>query len=465
MNKLGIVITDGVGYRNFILSDFIQEAQNAFDEVVIFSCLPPSVYEGLELNCTIVELKVFQEQFPTWFFRKAKELTHLYLNATANFGIQDNIKVNTSKANTPRGMATRFLHIWAAVFKSEKWIQRYDSLQQYSFKSDVITKDYIKLLKEQQFNLLFFTHQRPPYIAPLIYAAQKVQVKTAAFIFSWDNLASKGRMAGYFDYYLVWSDLMKQELKQFYPTLKEHQIKVVGTPQFEPYVLNRYFSSKEEFAVRYQLNKKLPTILFSCGDVSTSPNDVLYISCIAKVIQQQRLKQKVNFIVRTAPAEEPTRFKHLVSEFPFIKWNYPEWKLSRDGHQESWSQRVPTRQDVCDLRALVAYSEVAVNMLSTMSLDAMLFKTPVVNVVFGNGINGLTNDQRFLNYTHIQHLIKSQSTALAKTEEELIKALNIGLENPEHKLNEQQAFIAMQIGKPLEGTSKRIATTLKLYCL
>ena len=40
MKKLGVVITDGVGYRNFILSDFIAEAKQCFEEVIIYSCLP-----------------------------------------------------------------------------------------------------------------------------------------------------------------------------------------------------------------------------------------------------------------------------------------------------------------------------------------------------------------------------------------------------------------------------------------
>ena len=46
MKKLGIVITDGVGFRNFILSDFLLEAEKQFEEVVVLSCLPASVYEG-----------------------------------------------------------------------------------------------------------------------------------------------------------------------------------------------------------------------------------------------------------------------------------------------------------------------------------------------------------------------------------------------------------------------------------
>lgn len=37
MKKLGVIITDGVGFRNFILSDFLVEAENAYDEVIRFS--------------------------------------------------------------------------------------------------------------------------------------------------------------------------------------------------------------------------------------------------------------------------------------------------------------------------------------------------------------------------------------------------------------------------------------------
>ena len=44
MTKLGLVITDGVGYRNFILSDFLTAAQAEFDEVVIFSYLPKEAF-------------------------------------------------------------------------------------------------------------------------------------------------------------------------------------------------------------------------------------------------------------------------------------------------------------------------------------------------------------------------------------------------------------------------------------
>lgn len=460
MKKIGVVITDGVGYRNFILSDFVAEAQKQFSRVVILSCLPKEAYANLDLQCEIIELDVFEESFRTWFFRKAKEVAHLQLHRKGNFGITDNFSANYSNAKTPRGYATRFIYQFTNWFHSESWILRYNKCQQWTFKNHPITKKYQLLLQDLALNSLFFTHQRPPYIAPLVLAAEQLQIKTTAFIFSWDNLASKGRMAAHFDRYLVWSDLMKQELLTFYTSIKSTQVAVVGTPQFEPYVLSRYGYSTAEFHERFGLNPTLPTVLFSCGDVSTSPNDPLYIETIAKAMVDRELLQSVNLLVRTSPAEEPKRFAHLAEKYPFIRWNYPQWIQARSTHQEAWSQRIPTVADVADLKSVLQHSAVNVNMLSTMSLDFMLFDKPVINTVFGNSANGLANDQRFLQYAHIEYVVNSGATSIAKNETELLEALNQALSHPLSQSKSRKQILDLQIGAPLEGTSRRIAEIL-----
>lgn len=456
MKKLAVVITDGVGFRNFILTDFLQEAEKKFDEVVILSFLPKSVYTT---NCRVVELEAFQENFKTWFFRKLKDVAHLKLHQKNNFGIQDNLNINKSKARNARGFATRFIFKITTFFHSESFIQRVNSWQQFTFKNNPITKQQGKLLKEEQFDLLFFTHQRPPYIATLVYEAEKINLKTGCFIFSWDNLASKGRMAANFDFYLVWSDLMKSELLQFYSKVKPNAIEVVGTPQFEPYVLDRYKTSKEFFCSKFDLDANKKTICFSCGDISTSKNDELYIETIANAIEKNEI-ENINFIVRTSPAEDPIRFESFIAKYPFIKWNYPKWPLSRKGHQEEWSQRIPSIEDVQDLRALLEYSDLNINMLSTMSLDFIQFGKPVINMVFGNATNNLYDDQRFLKYEHIVNVVNSNATKIVKNEIELIDGINDYLENPSFDKENRNYLLKLQVSKPLQDTGKRIASTL-----
>lgn len=461
MKTIGIVITDGVGFRNFILSEFPQVISKKFDKAIIYSCLPISAYPAhISEQCTIVELEIFRESTWTGFLRKVKELAHLRNHTKGNFGIADNLKASWNPRLTKKGILTRIAFLLSSLFHSETHILWWTKKQMQSIRNHRVTKIYKALLEQHKPDILFFTHQRPPFVAPMIEAARQSQIKTTTFIFSWDNLASKGRMAGNFESYIVWSDLMKSELLHFYPSIKAEQVHVGGTPQFEPYVMDVYRTERSEFYKRFDIDATKPTICFSCGDISTSKNDELYITEIAKAIINKELNKEVNFIVRTSPAEAPNRFYQMAEQYRFIKWNYPKWNYAREGHPEPWTQRVPTAEDVKDLRALLEYCDVNINMCSTMSLDFMQFDKPVINTVFGNRDNGLYDDQRFLKYAHYERVANSGAVAIVKNKMELINAINDALLNPEKASIERKKLLEIQIGRPLKGTSEGIAGIL-----
>jgi len=246
MKTLGVVITDGVGYRNFIMSNFIAETVLQFDKIIIYSGLPKSCYQSFDNpKLEIKELTVFKEGKATWAFRKWKELAHLQKHKTF-YGMQDNLKMGYPGSNSLRSVFIKGLYFFTKIIHSNSSILVAEKLQFLSFSKNKITKEYLALLKNDKPSHVFFTHQRPPFLAPFLYAAIKSKIPSSTFIFSWDNLASKGRMLGTFDYFLVWSELMKEELLYFYPNVKSDEVKVVGTPQFEPYVLDNYKSTKQD---------------------------------------------------------------------------------------------------------------------------------------------------------------------------------------------------------------------------
>lgn len=465
MRKLGIVITDGVGFRNFVMSDFLKEVTKQFDTVIVYSGLPISAYQSVNYsNVTIKELAVFKESKLTWFFRKWKEVAHLkkYQNF---FGMKASLKMGYPSNNSLRSILIKLIYFFTSILHTSTSILWIEKLQFLSFSTDKITKEYLNLLKQDKPTQLFFTHQRPPYLAPFLFAGMQLKIPTSTFIFSWDNLASKGRMLGIFDRFLVWSDLMKEELLYFYPNVKSTDVQVVGTPQFEPYVLDRYKMNKHEFFSKFKLNPSKKIICYSCADVSIGKNDPLIISTIAKAIRNKSIIEQVQLIVRTSPAEDESRFNKVKSEFPEISWNVPKWKLTRENHIERWSQRVPLNEDIKDLRALLTYADLNVNMCSTMSLDFMLFNKPVINTVFGNETNGLYNDQIFLKYDHYKKVVDSGAVVIAKNEKELIEAIIYSLKNPEAHLKQQKEILALEIGKPIKGTSKRIVDALVKICI
>jgi hypothetical protein len=460
MKKLGVVITDGVGFRNFIMSDFIIEASAEYEKIFIYSGLPKSCFNNLNYsNVEIKELTVFNEGKITWVFRKWKELGHLQQHKSF-YGMKNNLVSGYPKNNSARSLITKGLYCFTRYINSNSSILFAEKIQFSSFSKNRITKEYIQILEKDQPSHLFFTHQRPPYLAPFLYAAIYLKISTSSFIFSWDNLASKGRMLGTFDYFLVWSNLMKEELLYFYPNVKDRNVLIVGTPQFEPYVLDRYKSTKDSFLTKFGLDSNKKIICYSCADISIGKNDPIVIKTIAEAVRNNEIQLPVQLLVRTSPAEDDSRFKALRDEFPEIIWNVPKWELTRENHQESWSQRIPSEEDIKDLRSLLENADLSINMCSTMSLDFMLFDKPVINTVFGNLENGLYNDQRFLNYNHYKKVIDGNAVMIAKDKKELIKQINQTFANPEERMTERKAMINLQIGKKLEGTSKRIASTL-----
>jgi CDP-glycerol glycerophosphotransferase (TagB/SpsB family) len=165
--------------------------------------------------------------------------------------------------------------------------------------------------------------------------------------------------------------------------------------------------------------------------------------------------------VRTSPAEEPVRFKKYIEKYPFIIWNFPDWNISRERHQEAWTQRVPSVVDLNDLKSLLQHCDLSVNVLSTITLDAFIFDKPVINPVFGNETNGWFNDQKFLKYEHLSKLVDSDSTDIVKNDKEYLEAINRILSHIDLKKEERAKFLELQIGGSLEGTSQRISQILE----
>ncbi len=460
MKKLGIVITDGVGFRNFVMSNFIEEAAQEFDEIIIYSGLPISSYGSLtHSNVKIKELDVFVEGKGTWVFRKWKELAHLH-QYQSFYGMNDNLATSNSNVHSLRSLLVKMIYLFTRFIHSHESILFAEKLQFLSFSKNKITKSYLQLLQNDKPSHVFFTHQRPSYLAPFLYATIQLKIPVGTFIFSWDNLASKGRMLGAFDYFLVWSNLMKEELLYFYPNVKNENVTVVGTPQFEPYVMEKYQTTKAAFFAKFNLDSSKKIICYSCADVSIGKNDPVVIEVIAEALLSNKFKTDVQLIVRTSPAEDDSRFKAIREKFPEIIWDVPKWKLTRENHAEGWSQRVPSEEDIIDLRSLLEYVDVNVNMCSTMSLDFMLFDKPVINTVFGSSTNGMYNDQRFLNYDHYKKVVDSGAVTISKNAVELKKQINTALINPSERSIQRKKMINLQIGKELSGTSKRITASI-----
>lgn len=461
--KIGLVAVDGVGVRNFIHGRFQQVAVAAGHALTVFSGVPE---QALRSHCSlgaesrIVEMPVYRETQQIRFLRRATEHAHASWHATT--AMKENARRGRVSLKSRSDALNLLLTATARCNATGDGVERLERLHHAFALKHPLVSWYMDRLREEAPDILLFTHQRPPQMVPLALAARRLGILTSAFIFSWDNLSSKGRMPAPFDHFLVWSDLMSAELQRFYPEINPERIHITGTPQFEPYVYDEY-APDPEVVGRLNISAEVPVIMYTCGDIATTPNDECYLSVLADAHQQGLFGEDAAIIVRPSPAESAARFDEIRAKWPALIWSPPDWIQTRIEHPEPWSQRIPNRRDITLLKYLLDRMTVNVNVASTITIDAALFDKPVVNPAFGGTVPfpHLFDDGKYFRFDHYRPIIESGAVDVARSPVELVGAVRRRLSDSGPGTTARRALVNSQIGLPLRGTSERIVTALE----
>jgi hypothetical protein len=230
-------------------------------------------------------------------------------------------------------------------------------------------------LVAHQPDLVFCTTQRATQaIAPLL-AAQDLGIKTACWIYSWDNLP-KGMTTVETDYYFVWSELMKSQLLEYYPKTKAAQIIVTGTPQFEPHYDASILLSRKQFCKTHGLDAKTKYLCFSGDDKTTSPLDQYYLEDTAIAVRQLREEGRdLAIIYRKVPIDFSGRYDAVLEKYKDVITPIdPLWKPMG----EQWNQVMPTKEDFALLVNTCYHSELVVNICSSMVFDFVIHDKPTI---------------------------------------------------------------------------------------
>lgn len=320
---------------------------------------------------------------------------------------------------------------------------------------------YQELFARERPSILFCSHQRPPIILPPVLAARSLGIPTATFIFSWDNLTSKGRIAAPFDHYLVWSEHMKQDLLRYYPDVRPERVHVVGTPQFDCYADRRLLWTRGEFCARVGADPERPLICYSGGDTGTCPEDHQHVRILMQLVRSRKVAGNPQVIVRPAPVDTATRYRAVRHDFPELIFARPAWAHTVAG---DWSRAIPLPEDVQFLANLTEHADLNVNVASTMTLDFAIHDKPVVNIAFDAGekpAHGTPLWDFFYQFEHYHPVVELSAARFARSPEDLARHINDYLSDPSLDREGRRKLVELEVGVPIGGSSARIAEVLQ----
>jgi hypothetical protein len=310
-------------------------------------------------------------------------------------------------------------HLFANKYK---YILFLEKLYQKQIRKNQFYYESKNILIDSNTDILFCSHQRGLKAATIFAAAKDLGIKTTTVIYSWDNLP-KARLALRSDRYFVWSEYMKNEMNLYYPEITSNKIVVTGSPQFECYYKPENIIEKNTFFNTYNLDLNKKIICFSGDDIKTSPDDPKYLHDIASALERANLQSEYQILFRRCPVDTSDRFDTILSRFPnLIKAAPPIWLFK---HNKEWSTIYPSIDDVKLLVSTAFYSDVVVNVGSTMAFDFSMFDKPCIFINYDQ----LTKNEKkwsvktIYEFQHFRSMKNKSAVIWLNSEEEIISKL------------------------------------------
>ncbi|MDX1828179.1 MAG: UDP-glycosyltransferase [Lutibacter sp.] len=445
--KIFIFLPDGVGLRNFTFTNF-PEIGNGKD------------YDIIYWNNTVFPIEqMFKYNEKKVDYLKPNPLTDVFKRSRTKIELKQNYRQFKDSAyltyifpqsykTLKSAIKSAFVSFLAVLFNYNKdliFIRKV--IKKLERRSRYYKRVKLQLQKEKP-NFIFCTNQRPlSGISPLL-AAKDLFIPTGTFIFSWDNLP-KGTLVVETDYYFVWSDYMKMELLQYYPFINEDKIKVVGTPQFEMHFDKKLIQSRKVFFKENGLETERRYICFSGDDITTSPYDQFYLRDIANSVRKLNISgYNLGVIFRRCPVDFSDRFDNILEEFSDVIVSInPDWKK----YGNAWNTVMPTPNDLKVLVNTIKYTEVVINIGSSMVFDYACHNKPCIYINYNTDEVDINkwNINTIYKYIHFKSMPNKECVVWLNDKDEIeLKLKNILNNSSKTVVNAKNWFKIINIEDP-----------------
>lgn len=453
--KIFVLMPDGVSLRNFAYTSFYKEGVSQGYEVVFWNSTPFDL-EALGFQQEILE----RGKLGRWtdLLKAARIRVELSLFEQRDRDpVYKGYVFPLSKGSLKAKVKNAIIRIYTRRYGSEKGLIRLRERIKSAERSTPYFEQCVAVLQKEKPDLLFCASQRSVQtIAPLL-AAQTLDIPTAAFIFSWDNVP-KATTIVETDFYIAWSALMKDQLLHYNRYIRENQVLVTGTPQFTPHYDQGIYIDRVTFCAQIGVATDEKLICFSGDDVTTSPKDELYLRDVANAARI--LKNKgvpIKIVFRRCPVDFSERYATIISEFQDVIVEVPPlWKRIGEG----WNTILPTIEDIHLQVNILRHCDGVINLGSSMVFDAVAHQKPCayMNYNYLNPQNTYTHGVYVYDFVHFRSMPSKEAVLWLEHPDAIVDVLQQMLDQPKQTVQAADQWYEIVNMQPAHDASARIWT-------
>jgi CDP-glycerol glycerophosphotransferase (TagB/SpsB family) len=259
---------------------------------------------------------------------------------------------------------------------------------------------------------------------PLLRTARRRGVFSMAIDPSWDNFTNKLIPVRQVDRLIVWNDIMKAQAMQLHGYRAE-AVRVAGAPQFDPHF--RLRTPRDEFFRRIGADPARQLIALTTTPRSLYSHHDHVLRALAAAVNGGALSG-AQILVRLHPRDEMRAYQEfervpgVILEKPFRDTVKVADGLAIDV--------MPEHQQ--HLGDTLCHADAVVNVASTISIEACIFDTPVVNICFDGPEPApyVQSAVRYYSFTHYVNITNRGAVRVARSPAEMVDMVARYLADP-----------------------------------
>ena len=303
----------------------------------------------------------------------------------------------------------------------------------------------VELLKKYKPDLVLVPDIVFPPDRVVLRASRRLGFYTLGMIRSWDNLTSKGVIQILPHKLIAHTTIMRKEAIK-YAGMPEKDIVVSGIPHYDIFFQPRT-KTREEFLQGLGIDPRCRILLCAPFNYEYTGSAEIIINVLTEAIDKGILPQDLHIIVRYRPATPEIASSKIRPSSHLTFTNPCEHYFAVQNLQSPSEDWEFSKNDLELLVNTLCYSDVVLNYMSTLSIDAAVFDKPVINLRFDADTNTPPHHKIdiFVRYLHYRSTEASGGIRLVRNIREMIEAINIYLKNPALDREGRKRMIREQI--------------------
>ena len=287
---------------------------------------------------------------------------------------------------------------------------------------------------------------------------------------SWDNSTTRGYPGLKPNYVLAWTNTMKNEIKKL-SDIDENKIYVTGSAQFDHYFLNLKFS-KEDFYNKFRLNKEKKTLFFATRGPNTYASNAEIIKEICSSMRKQKILNS-QLIVRIHPLHYSknkfVKYKKLFKTYSDLEYEFKDiLRINYPIIENDDSNFFLKKENSLDLHSLIKYSDVIINVFSTVNIEGAIFDKPLINISYQKNANFYNENMKSryninidFKQDHNQRILSTGGIINCWNDKELNQAINDAIKYPKKLSEKREKIIINEVGPNKGNAAKTISSLIE----